>query len=79
MIEVYQDMYQKAPRVEAVHAGLECGLFYEKIPGLDCVSTGPNLWDIHTPAGKDGDCICQTCLGVSDTGSRDYEIVFCHI
>ena len=52
MIEVYQDMYQKAPRVEAVHAGLECGLFYEKIPGLDCVSTGPNLWDIHTPQEK---------------------------
>mgnify|MGYP000286644703 CR=1 FL=1 len=54
MIEVYQDMYQKAPRVEAVHAGLECGLFYEKIPGLDCVSTGPNLWDIHTPQEKMG-------------------------
>ena len=52
MIEVYQDMYQKAPKVEAVHAGLECGLFYEKIPGLDCVSTGPNLWDIHTPQEK---------------------------
>ena len=52
MIEVYQDMYQKAPRVEAVHAGLECGLFYEKIPGLDGVSTGPNLWDIHTPQEK---------------------------
>lgn len=52
MIEVYQNMYQKAPRVEAVHAGLECGLFYEKIPGLDCVSTGPNLWDIHTPQEK---------------------------
>ena len=52
MIEVYQDMYQKAPRVEAVHAGLECGLFYEKIPGLDCVSTGPHLWDIHTPQEK---------------------------
>ena len=37
------------PKVEAIHAGLECGYFADKIPGLDCVSFGPDLLDIHTP------------------------------
>lgn len=39
-------------RVEATHGGLECGLFIEKIPGLDAVSMGPELRDIHSPAEK---------------------------
>ena len=33
---------------EAIHAGLECGLFYEKLSGLNCVSFGPNMKAIHT-------------------------------
>ena len=37
-----------APKVEAIHAGLECGLFSAKLPGLDCVSFGPDLREIHT-------------------------------
>lgn len=48
MVEVYQQMYGKEPNVVAIHAGLECGLFYKKIEGLDCVSLGPNMKDIHT-------------------------------
>lgn len=48
MIRVYTDMYGKAPAVVAIHAGLECGLLSEKLPGLDCVSIGPNMKDIHT-------------------------------
>lgn len=48
MVEVYKEMYGLAPHVVAIHAGLECGLFYEKIKGLDCVSLGPNMKDIHT-------------------------------
>ena len=32
----------------AIHAGLECGLLSEKLPGLDCVSIGPQMFDIHT-------------------------------
>ena len=36
------------PKIEAIHAGLECGLFCEKLPGLDCVSFGPDLKEIHT-------------------------------
>ena len=48
MIKVYQQMYNKQPEVVAIHAGLECGLLSEKLPGLDCVSIGPNMQDIHT-------------------------------
>lgn len=49
MVQVYTEQYGEAPRVEAIHAGLECGLFAGKMPGLDCVSIGPNLLEIHTP------------------------------
>jgi dipeptidase D len=48
MVEVYENLYGKKPEVVAIHAGLECGLFYEKMEGLDCVSIGPNMKDIHT-------------------------------
>ena len=48
MVSVYREMFGKEPKVEAIHAGLECGLFSEKLPGLDCVSIGPQMHDIHT-------------------------------
>lgn len=48
MVSVYGDMYGQKPAVVAIHAGLECGLFYKKIDGLDCVSLGPDMKDIHT-------------------------------
>ena len=48
MVEVYEEMYGKKPNVVAIHAGLECGLFYKKMEGLDCVSLGPDMKDIHT-------------------------------
>lgn len=48
MVEVYEKMYGEKPQVVAIHAGLECGLFYKKMEGLDCVSLGPNMYDIHT-------------------------------
>lgn len=38
--------------MEALHAGLECGLFLEKMPSLDMVSFGPTLKDIHSPGEK---------------------------
>ena len=47
-IEVYKQHYGKEPVVEAIHAGLECGMFSEKIDGLDCISIGPTLKDVHT-------------------------------
>ena len=48
MVEVYEQVYGEKPNVVAIHAGLECGLFYKKMEGLDCVSLGPNMKDIHT-------------------------------
>ena len=47
-VQVYRDMFGKEPQVVAIHAGLECGLFSEKLPGLDCISLGPDMQDIHT-------------------------------
>lgn len=49
MVRVYEEQYGKKPIIEAIHAGLECGLFCGKIPELDCVSFGPDMKDIHTP------------------------------
>lgn len=48
----YKDLFHAEPRVEALHAGLECGLFLEKMPGLDMVSFGPTLKSIHSPSEK---------------------------
>ena len=48
MKKVYEDMYGKSPEIVIIHAGLECGIFTEKIEGLDCVSIGPDNFDIHT-------------------------------
>ena len=48
MVEVYEEQYGEKPSVQAIHAGLECGLFAGKLPGLDCVSFGPQMDDIHT-------------------------------
>ena len=50
--ESYRDIFHTEPKVEALHAGLECGLFLEKMPALDMVSFGPTLKDIHSPAEK---------------------------
>ena len=48
MKKIYADMFDKDLNIVAIHAGLECGLFAGKLEGLDCVSFGPNLYDIHT-------------------------------
>ena len=48
LVKVYKKMYNQDPKILAVHAGLECGHFSQKLPGLDCVSFGPNIKDIHT-------------------------------
>lgn len=45
----YKTVYGKEPVFTAIHAGLECGILSEKIDGLDCVSFGPENFDIHTP------------------------------
>ena len=48
MIRVFTRMYEKEPQVVAIHAGLECGILSDKLDGLDCVSIGPDMQDIHT-------------------------------
>ena len=48
MVRIYKEMFGKEPIVNAIHAGLECGLLGKKLPGLDCVSIGPDMQDIHT-------------------------------
>lgn len=47
--ESYVSLFGKEPRILAIHAGLECGLFSEKYPGLDMVSFGPTLRGVHSP------------------------------
>ena len=65
MIDVYSRMYGKAPKVAAIHAGLECGLLAEKIENLDCVAMGPTAYDIHTSRER---------LDIAST-QRTYEFV----
>lgn len=48
MVRIYGRMYGEEPVQEAIHAGLECGLFAGKIDGLDCISIGPDLENVHT-------------------------------
>ncbi len=49
MARIYREMFGKDLVIETIHAGVECGLLSEKIPGMDAVSMGPNILDIHTP------------------------------
>ena len=48
-VECYRDLFGTEPKVRAIHAGLECGLFLEKYPHLEMVSFGPTLRGVHSP------------------------------
>ena len=52
LVDAYKNLFHKDPQVLAIHAGLECGLFSEKYPGLDMVSIGPTLRGVHSPDEK---------------------------
>ncbi len=52
MVEVYEKLYGKKPQLQAIHAGLECGLLSDKIEDLDCISIGPDMQDIHSTKEK---------------------------
>lgn len=72
MVRIYREMFGKEVQVEALHAGLECGIMISKIPGLDCVSFGPDILNIHTTEER---------LSISSTARMwDYllEILKCH-
>ena len=65
MVRIFREKYNREPQVVAIHAGLECGLLSDKLPGLDCVSIGPNMKDIHTSREK---------LEIASTG-RTWEFI----
>ena len=51
-VESYRRLFSQEPEVKAIHAGLECGLFLQKFPGLDMISFGPTLRGVHAPGEK---------------------------
>lgn len=51
-VEEYRKLTQKEPVVKGIHAGLECGLFSEKYPGMDMISVGPTMRGVHSPDEK---------------------------
>ena len=57
--KAYADLFAAEPKVLAIHAGLECGLFLEKYPYLDMVSIGPQMFGVHSP---------QERLSIASTG-----------
>lgn len=63
--KAYLELSGKEPRIEAIHAGLECGLLSGKIEGLDCIALGPDMADIHTTEER---------LSISSTG-RTWELL----
>jgi dipeptidase D len=48
-VRTHVELYGREPKVEAIHAGLECGTIGEKYPGLDMVSMGPTMREVHSP------------------------------
>ena len=48
-VKIYKEEFQRDPIIETIHAGLECGIIAEKMPGIDIVSIGPDMNDVHTP------------------------------
>ena len=50
--ESYRRLFNTEPEIKAIHAGLECGLFLRKFPGLDMISFGPTLRGVHAPGER---------------------------
>ncbi len=50
--DAYRRLFNQEPEIKAIHAGLECGLFLQKFPGLDMISFGPTLRGVHAPGEK---------------------------
>lgn len=62
---VWTEMFGTPAEVNAIHAGLECGIFKSKVPEMDCVSIGPNMYEVHTP---------NEHLDIEST-ARSYELI----
>ena len=52
MVSLYKNMFDSDPKVQACHAGLECGILNERYPGLDMISFGPTIKNPHSPDEK---------------------------
>lgn len=52
LVEIYKDMFGNEPKIQIIHAGLECGIMAGKIKGLDSISIGPNVLGAHTTEEK---------------------------
>ena len=50
--DAYRRLFSQEPEIKAIHAGLECGLFLQKFPGLDMISFGPTMRGVHAPGEK---------------------------
>ncbi|MEE0265523.1 MAG: hypothetical protein UD936_07860 [Acutalibacteraceae bacterium] len=48
-VKAYQEYYSDMPRIQAIHAGLECGILASKINDIDMISIGPDILNVHTP------------------------------
>ncbi len=48
-VSIFKDLRAKDPAVTAIHAGLECGIIMEKVPGMDVISFGPEMHGVHSP------------------------------
>ncbi len=48
-IKEYKELFKEEPKIDAIHAGLECGLFEELFGEVDLIAYGPNIFDAHTP------------------------------
>ncbi len=71
MASIYHEQTGKEPIIKALHAGLECGLFASALPGLDCISFGPDILDIHTPMERMSvDSVARTWELVLETLKR---------
>ncbi len=60
-VKVYEELFNEKAEEEIIHAGLECGIFAKKLPGVDMISFGPNLYDIHTPNEKASVASIERC------------------
>lgn len=47
-IKCYEELFHKKIKTDVIHAGLECGVLSEKFPGVDAISIGPDIWNVHS-------------------------------
>ncbi|MCD4701637.1 MAG: aminoacyl-histidine dipeptidase, partial [Candidatus Aegiribacteria sp.] len=52
LIDIYTEVFGHEPQVESIHAGLECGIIGDRIGGMDMISMGPDIRDVHIPGER---------------------------